>query len=112
MYDRKQESESHMSRASHTLGVLLLLLRFRASLHIEILALRHQLAVYQRTCFRPRLRPQDRILWALLSRLWSGWREALFVVRPRTVIAWRRRKFREHWTRLSRAGHPVDQACQ
>jgi putative transposase len=26
-------------------------------------------------------------------------------VQPRTVIAWQRRRFREHWTRLSRQGH-------
>jgi transposase InsO family protein len=28
------------------------------------------------------------------------------IVQPETVIAWRRRKFREHWRRLSRAGKP------
>jgi putative transposase len=72
----------------------------------EILALRHQLAVYQRTCSRPRLKPADRVLWAWLSRAWPGWREALVFVKPETVIAWRRRKFREYWTRLSRSGKP------
>ena len=75
-------------------------------MQIEILALRHQLAVYQRTCARPRLKPADRILWAWLSRVWSGWREALVIVKPETVIAWRRRKFREYWTRLTRSGKP------
>jgi putative transposase len=44
------------------------LFRSRLALQIEILALRHQLAVYQRTCGRPRLKPADRILWAWLSR--------------------------------------------
>jgi putative transposase len=52
------------------------LFRPRLALQIEILALRHQLAVYQRTCGRPRLKAADRILWAWLSRAWSGWREA------------------------------------
>ena len=79
-------------------------LHTRASMQIEILALRHQLGVYQRSVRRPRVRPTDRILWAWLSRIWSGWRQALFIVQPRTVIAWRRRKFREHWTKLTRAG--------
>lgn len=82
------------------------LFRSRLSLQIEILALRHQLAVYQRTAARPKLRPADRILWAWLSRAWSGWREALVIVKPKTVIAWRRRKFRQHWARLSRSGKP------
>lgn len=79
-------------------------LRTRASMQIEILALRHQLGVYQRSVKRPRVRPTDRILWVWPSRIWSGWRDALFIAQPRTVIAWRRRKFREHWTKLTRAG--------
>ena len=38
-------------------------LRSRASLQLEVLALRHQLAVYQRSVKRPRLKPADRLLW-------------------------------------------------
>jgi putative transposase len=82
------------------------LFRSRLSMQIEILALRHQLSVYRRTAARPRLKPADRILWAWLSRAWSGWREALVIVKPETVIAWRRRKFRQYWARLSRSGKP------
>ena len=78
--------------------------RSRMALQIEVLALRHQLAVYQRAGRRPQLGPADRILWAWISRAWSGWREALVFVQPRTVIAWQRTRFREHWTRLSRQG--------
>ena len=37
------------------------------------LALRHQLTVYQRAGTKPRLKPADRIFWAWLSRVWSGW---------------------------------------
>ena len=65
----------------------------RAALQLEILALRHQLQVLQRT--RPRrvrLAPTD--LWVLLSRIWTGWRTALVIVKPETVIAWHRRGFR------------------
>ena len=78
--------------------------RSRASLQMENLALRHQLAVYHRTRRRPRLKPADRIFWSMLSRIWCGWRDALVIVRPETVIAWRRRRFRKHWTRLTRSG--------
>jgi hypothetical protein len=46
------------------------------------------------------------MLWAWLSRAWPGWREALVFVKPETVIAWRRRKFRNYWTRLCRSGKP------
>jgi putative transposase len=80
------------------------LFRSRASLHLEHLALRHQLAVYQHTMPRPRLHPTDRLLWAWLSRLWSGWHRALAFVQPHTVIAWQRQRFRDHWRRLSEQG--------
>jgi len=81
-------------------------LRSRAGLQAENLALRHQLAVLRRGSKRPQLRQADRLLWAWLSRAWSGWREAIVIVKPETVIAWRRRKFREYWTKLSRSGKP------
>ncbi len=44
-----------------------------------------------------------------LSRTWAGWRDVLVFVRPSTVIAWQRRRFRDHWVRLSRArpGRPA-----
>jgi hypothetical protein len=49
--------------------------RTQRSLVFENLALRHQLAVLQRTARRPRLRTADRLLWVLLSRMCSGWME-------------------------------------
>jgi hypothetical protein len=42
--------------------------RTKRSLVFANLALRHQLAVLQRTAPRPRLRTADRLLWVLLSR--------------------------------------------
>ncbi len=53
-----------------------------------------------------RLRPSDRIVLSWLIRVWSSWQDALVIVQPATVIAWRRRKFRGYWTRLSRSGKP------
>src|SRR5213594_3496726 len=88
------------------LGALGALFRSRISLHVEIIALRHQLAVYKRRARRPRLCPADRILWAWLSRHWATWREALVFVQPATVIAWQRKRFRDHWARMSQAGKP------
>ena len=84
------------------LALLTLLFRSRFSLQLEILALRHQLAVYQRSKTRPRLKPTDRIFWVWLSRVWSGWQQGLVFVQPATVVAWQRKRFREHWARLSR----------
>ncbi len=80
--------------------------RTHLSMQAEILALRHQLAVYRNSKKRPRIKPADRLLWAWLSRIWPRWRDALVIVQPRTVIRWQRKRFREHWTRLSRRGRP------
>ena len=74
-------------------------------MHIEILALRHQLAVLQRrTNKRPSLRTADRLLWVMLLRFWSQWRSPLVIVKPETVIGWQRKGFRLYWRWKSRAG--------
>src|SRR5262245_44442633 len=70
-------------------------------LALENLALRQQLAVYKRTAPRPRLRTTDRLLWVGLARVWTGWRHAMVIVSPDTVLRWQRRRFRQYWTQLS-----------
>src|ERR1700674_5386548 len=83
--------------------------RTRTALQAEILALRHQLAVFQKNApLRLRLQRSDRLLWVLLSRWWPGWRCSLHIVRPATGIAWHRRAFAWYWTRrsLRRTGRP------
>jgi putative transposase len=84
-------------------------LHSQAALHLEMLALRHQLQVLQRS--RPRrlqLATADRWLWACLSVAWSEWRTALVIVKPETVIAWHRQGVRLFWTWKSRrrSGRP------
>jgi len=71
-------------------------------LALENLALRQQLAIFKRRHPRPRLRPTDRIFWVWLSKIWAGWREALIIVKPETVIAWHRQAFCFYWRWLSR----------
>jgi transposase InsO family protein len=87
------------------LGFVSSLFRSRLSLQLEIVVLRHQLTLYQRSSRRPCVRPSDRILWSWLSRGWSRWKEVLVFVQPATVLAWQRTRFRDHWARLSRR-HP------
>lgn len=79
-------------------------LRSRAALHAEILALRHQLLVLQRSTQgrRVRFRTVDRIFWVGLSRLWQGWRTRVRIMKVDTVIAWNRKGFRLYWTWKSR----------
>ena len=74
----------------------------RATLAAEILALRHQLGVLQRSVRHPRLRQRDRILWVWLSRLRADWRSSLVIVKPGTVIRWHRQGFRLYWRWKSR----------
>ncbi len=83
---------------------LMCTLRSRVSLQLEVAALHHQLSLFQGTNRRPLIRSSDRLLWSILARLWSSWRGALYFVKPRTVILWQQKRFRDHWRRLSRGG--------
>jgi len=40
----------------------------------------------------------SRLLWVWLSRVWIGWRSALAIVQPETVLAWHRAGVRLFWT--------------
>jgi putative transposase len=85
--------------------------RGRTALQAEILALRHQLLVLKRSTRsqKPRLGWADRVLLVWLSQLWGGWRSALLIVKPATVIAWHRKGFRLYWSWKSRCreGRPA-----
>ena len=83
------------------------LFRSRASLEAERLVLRQQLAILkQQQTKRIRLQPVDRSFWALISKLWSRWQDALVIAQPDTVLRWRREGFRLIWRRRRRAGRP------
>jgi putative transposase len=88
------------------LSMVGMLFRSRFSLQAEVIALRHQLTVYHRLVRRPQIRPADRILWSWLSRHWARCGDALVFVQPATVIAWQRKRFRDHWRRISQCGKP------
>lgn len=68
---------------------------------LENLALRQQLAIYKRKRLRPRLIRRDRWFWIALAGLWQGWRRALIVVHPDTVVRWHRQRFQRYWSKLS-----------
>ena len=91
---------------SATLAYLTTWFQSRHAMQLEILALRHQLAVYQNRVKRPPLKPADRFFWAWFSQLWSGWQYTLEFVQPRTVLAWQKKRFRDYWRRLSQSGKP------
>jgi putative transposase len=89
---------------SALLAYIMTWFRSRCSMQMEIIALRHQVAVYKQTVSRPRLQPMDRFLWAWLSRIWPSWQGALEFVQPRTVVAWQKKRFRDYWRQLSQHG--------
>ncbi len=73
------------------------ILTSRATLRLENIALRQQVAVLKRERRHPRLRPLDRVFWVFLSRLWPRWKDALVIVKPETVVSWHRQGFRLFW---------------
>jgi putative transposase len=72
------------------LQVLRLPRRKRDELAIEVVMLRHELAVLRCQVGRPLLRPADRAVPANLSRLMSKVRRGRFFVQPETLLRWHR----------------------
>jgi transposase len=75
-----------------------LLARGEAAKDLEILVLRHQLAVLRRQTPRPKLEPADRALMAAVSRILPRSRWSCFFVRPETLLRWHRRLVARTWT--------------
>src|SRR5262245_16493877 len=73
---------------------------------LEIVVLRHELAILRRRSKRPQMRWADRIFLAAASRLLprTHWRS--FIVTPATLLAWHRRLVAKRWTYAGRAGRP------
>ena len=75
---------------------------------IEILVLRHQLAVLQRRTPRPRMSWTDRALIAALTRLLPVRRRLGLLVTPATVLRWHRQLITRRWTtQPTRPGRPA-----
>jgi hypothetical protein len=86
-------------RLSRWLSTLRARIRCRGELLLELIVLRHQIAVLQRTgTRRPCFCPSDRLFWVLLSRWWVNWQRDLMIVQPATVLRWSRQGLWTIWT--------------
>ena len=73
---------------------------------LEIVVLRHELAILRRGKPRPRMTWTDRLFLAAASRLLPRRRWPSLIVTPQTLLAWHRRLVTKRWTYPQRSGRP------
>jgi hypothetical protein len=97
-----------------SIQLLVLLARSEAAKDLEILVLRHELAVLRRQVPRPKLEFADRALLTAVSRVLPRARWSCFFVQPETLLRWHRRLVADAWTYSRRRTRrpPVDQETQ
>jgi putative transposase len=83
---------------ARVLGWLALLARSDAAKDVEILMLRHEIAVLRRTNARPPLTWPDRAVLSALSRLLPPPLRQLRLVSPRTLLRWHAQLVARRWT--------------
>src|SRR5947199_4672305 len=73
---------------------------------LEIVVLRHELAILRRRTRRPPMTETDRLFLAAASRLLPRARWQAFIITPVTLLRWHRRLVAKRWTYARRVGRP------
>jgi putative transposase len=89
-----------------TIQILCLKWSDESDLAIEVVILRHEVAVLCRQVVRPALRPTDRALLAGLRQLIPRAKLHRFFVQPGTLLRWHRELVRRRWTCPKPSGRP------
>jgi hypothetical protein len=98
---------SSISPSHCVLKLLVTWRRTELAKDIELIVLRHQLAVLGRQATRPSLRPADRAFLSALARLLPHQRRHGLLVTPKTLLRWHRELVRREWTQpRGKAGRP------
>jgi putative transposase len=87
-------------------GWLALLARNDTSKDVEILVLRHEIAVLRRQVTRPKPDSADRAVITALARLLPRHLRLHRIVAPDTLLAWHRRLIKNKWTYPNSSGRP------
>src|ERR1035437_4661773 len=88
--------------------LLLSFFKSKAQLQLEIIFLRKQLEILNRSNKKIQIRNRDRIFFVFMKNIFNRWKESLIIIKPETIIQWHRKKFYQHLMKKSKndAGRP------